>query len=121
MLVIYLAHGILESFVWRLVALELVLSWLISTDGDDLGSVEVICGALEVVDDTLLLSDHLFSSILNLEKLLFEVVKGGLLLVKSLIDSVEFVLDVSHLCHELPTVVHLRVDLVLETGSLLSG
>ena len=93
----------------------------LSADGCNASTMELICGALKLVDELLLIVKDLLSAVLNVLHLLIELVEGRFLLVKVCVEVIKLFLKAPHLVHKLGALVEVGVDLVLELVFLLSG
>ena len=83
--------------------------------------MELVRGALELIDQLLLRVEDLLSAVSNLLHLLIELVEGCLLVVEVGVQVIELLLKAPHLVHKLGSLVEVGVDLVLELVFLLSG
>ena len=83
--------------------------------------MQLVRGALELIDKLLLRVEDLLSAVLDIAHFLVELVESCLLAVQVSVQVIELLLKAPHLVHQLGSLVEVGVDLVLELVFLLSG
>ena len=76
--------------------------------------MQLVRGALELIDKLLLRVEDLLSAVLDIAHFLIELVESRLLAVQVGVQVIELLLKASHLVHQLGSLVEVGVDLVLE-------